>query len=93
MDDERHLERRVVVRWGRRLTHIEAHDADDAVHGSIEAFNSMGEGTKDASALHAFSYVEYRYSTQPGDFTRAVIDHTRRHHGPHRPRGHKRPGR
>ena len=31
-----------VVRWGQRLTHIEAQDATDAVQGSIDALRGLG---------------------------------------------------
>ena len=32
-----------VVRWGQRLVHIEADDAEDAVRGSIEALRGLGD--------------------------------------------------
>ena len=67
-----------VVRWGCRLTHIEADDAEDAVRGSIDALRGMGDWTEDSDELSAFPYVEFRKHTKPKDFTRAVIDRERR---------------
>ena len=68
-----------VVRWGQRLTHIEAQDATDAVQGSIDALRGLGDWTEDPSELAAFPYVEYRHHAQPMEFTRAVVDRARRH--------------
>ena len=75
-----------VVRWGQRLVHIEADDAEDAVQGSIKALRGLGDWTEDAGQLSTFPYVDYRDHARPKDFTRAVIDRARRHFGPHRPR-------
>ena len=68
-----------VVRWGQRLTHIEAHDAADAVQGSIDALRGLGDWTNDPSELAAFPYVQYPHHARPMEFTRAVIDRARRH--------------
>ena len=62
-----------VVRWGRRLVHIEADDADDAVHGSIEALRGMGDWTENPGELEAFPYTGYGEHASPQEFTRAVI--------------------
>ena len=67
-----------VVRWGQRLTHIEADDAEDAIHGSIDALRGMGDWTEDPVQLDAFPYVEYRKRARPREFTRAVIDRQQR---------------
>ena len=75
-----------VVRWGQRLVHIEANDAEDAVQGSIEALRGMGDWPEDPAELRAFPYVESGEHKGPRDFTRAVIDRARRNPGPHRPR-------
>ena len=72
-----------VVRWGQRLVHIEADDAEDAVLGSIEALRGLGDWTGDPDALAAVPYLEHHQHARPGDFTRAVIDRTRRHRGAH----------
>ena len=71
-----------VVRWGRRLTHIEALDAADAVQGSIDALQGLGDWTDDPDELVAFPYVEYRHHARPMEFARATIDRTRRHSKP-----------
>ena len=63
-----------VVRWGRRLVHIEADDAEDAIRGSIEALRGMGDWTEDPGELCAFLYVEYGKHAGKMEFTRAVID-------------------
>ena len=73
-----------VVRWGRRLVHIEADDARDAVGGSIEALRGLGDWTEDPSELTAFPYAEYGKRAGSRGFTRAVIDRARRTPGPHR---------
>ena len=67
-----------VVRWGQRLTHIEADDAQDAIHGSIDTLRNMGDWTENPGELSAFPYVEMWKHTRPRDFTRAVIDRRRR---------------
>ena len=72
-----------VVRWGQRLVHIEADDAEDAVLGSIEALRGLGDWTGDAGALTAVPYFEHHEHARAGDFTRAVVDRTRRHRGAH----------
>ena len=63
-----------VVRWSRRLVHIEADDAEDAVQGFIEALRGMGDWTKEPGELSAFPYVEYRRHARPMEFARAAID-------------------
>ena len=73
-----------VVRWDRRLVHIEADDARDAVRGSIEALRGLGDWTEDPDELTAFPYVEYGKHAGSRGFTRAVIDRARRHRGTHR---------
>ena len=77
-----------VVRWGKRLAHIEADDADDAIHGSTNALRGMGDWMEDPGELSAFPYVEFRNHTRPREFTRGVIDrklrserHSRRRSG------------
>ena len=69
------------VRWGRRMTHIEADDAEDAVQGSIDELRGMGDWTDDPSQLTAIAYTEYR--GEPGDFTRAVVERAGRQRGRH----------
>ena len=75
-----------VVRWGQRLTHIEADDADDAVRGSIEALRGLGDWTENPGELTAFPYVEYGKHAGAKGFTRAVIGRERRSPGPYRRR-------
>ena len=75
-----------VVRWGRRLVHIKADDARDAVDGSIKALRGLGDWTEDPRELQAFPYTEMGKHKGRRDFTRAVIDRARRDRGPHRPR-------
>ena len=67
-----------VVRWGRRLVHIEADHAADAVEGSIDALRGLGDWPQDPGALSAHLYVEHHKHSRPGDCTRAVIDRHRR---------------
>ena len=67
-----------VVRWGQRLTHIEADNAEDAIHGSIDALRGLGDWTEDPGELSAFPYVEFGKHSIPRDFTRAVIDRKHR---------------
>ena len=67
-----------VVRWGQHLTHIEADDARDAVQDSIEALRGLGDWTEDPGELSAFPYPEYGKHAEPMEFTRAVIDRSRR---------------
>ena len=75
-----------VVRWGQRLAHIEADDAEDAVRGSIEALMGMGDWREDPIELRAFLYTEYGKHARPREFTRAVIDRSRRSKIPQRRR-------
>ena len=75
-----------VVRWGQRLVHIEADGAEDAVHGSIEALQGLGDWTGEPSELTAFPYIEYGKHAEPMEFTRAVIDRSRRSKNPQRRR-------
>ena len=67
-----------MVRWGRRLVHIEADDAADAVKGSVDALRGLGDWPQDPDALNAHAYVEHHAHSRPGDFTRAVIDRRQR---------------
>ena len=76
-----------VVKWGERLTHIEADSAEDAVQWSIDALRGLGDWTENPDELHAFRYVEYGKHAGPRSFTRAVIDRARRHRGAHRREG------
>ena len=80
-----------VVRWGQRLVHIEADDAEDAVLGSIEALRGLGDWPETPAELHAVPYVELRKHRGPRDFTRAVIERERR--GKPRPSGCQRASR
>ena len=72
-----------VVRWGERLVHIEADDAEDAVQGSIEALRGLGDWPENSNELRAFPYIEMRKHRGRRGFTRAVIDRARRHRGAH----------
>ena len=45
-----------VVRWGQRLTHIEADDAQEAIHGAIDSLRGMGDWTEDPGELSAFRH-------------------------------------
>ena len=48
-----------LVRWGQRLVHIEAGDAEDAVQGSIEALPGLGDWPEAPAELHAVPYVDH----------------------------------
>lgn len=63
-----------VVRWGQRLMHMEADDAEDAVQGSINALRRMGDWPEAPAELRACPCVELGKHRGPRDFTRAVID-------------------
>ena len=67
-----------MARWGRRLVHIEADDAADAIQGSIDALRRMGDWPEDPAELSTHAYVEHHKHSQRRDFTRAVIDRHRR---------------
>lgn len=57
---------------GRRLVHIEAQDARDAVHGSVEALQGLTEWTEDPSQLRAVPYTELGSTEARGTWAMAA---------------------
>ena len=47
-----------VVRWGQRMVHIEADNAEDVVQSFFKPLQGPGDWTEDPAALHGFPYVE-----------------------------------
>ncbi|MDD9981158.1 MAG: hypothetical protein OXU81_07335 [Gammaproteobacteria bacterium] len=70
-----------VARWDRRLVHLEADDAEDAIRGSIEALRGLGDRTESPHELRAFRTPRWGSTQGPRDFTRAVIEGHRRGKG------------